>query len=127
MTKLSILQRLLQSLIRMNSFHKELENSEDIRIIVFEGTPDGKYIQKAMSGNMTSTFIYNNSSSPQIKVDDKNVIILEHQSMRHHYELKIRYEKEHDNYMLIGSELHNYGNAVHDGSGNISSNFVSRP
>lgn len=104
---------------------KNYEDSEDVRIIIFHGTSKDKYIKKAMSGNMTAAFIYNNLSNPQIEVNNK-VIILEHQSMRHHYELKIRYEKKQDNYMLIGSELNNYGNAVHDGAGNISSNFLSK-
>jgi hypothetical protein len=45
--------------------------------------------------------------------------------MRYDYELKYRFEKKYNNYMLIGSENNYYGNATNDGSGNVSTNYLA--
>lgn len=105
--------------------NQNLEEATDVRIAIFKGTPTGKYSKSAMSGNLTSSFFFNNLSNPQISVK-KNVISVKHQSMRHDYELKFRYEKAKNDFMLIGSELNNYGNAMLEGAGNISSNFLAK-
>ncbi|WP_290697745.1 hypothetical protein [Lacinutrix sp.] len=46
--------------------------------------------------------------------------------MRHDYKLKLRYENKYKDYILIGFEYNNYGNAMQDGAGNISTNFITR-
>ncbi|MGB0932448.1 MAG: hypothetical protein ACPGVB_16820 [Chitinophagales bacterium] len=102
-----------------------IEKAEGVRIAVLTGADNGEYVVHSMSGNLTSAFIYNNLSKPQIKIN-KKVISAFHQSMRHHYELKFRYENDKGQFMLIGSEVMNYGSAALEGSGPISSNFLTQ-
>ncbi|MFC7444780.1 hypothetical protein [Mesoflavibacter profundi] len=104
--------------------NKDYSNSKNVRLAIFEGQNNGSYKLKSQSGNLTSSFLHKNPNK-RIKVANKNVISLKHQSMRHDYELKFRYESKYKNYMLIGSEYNNYGNAMQDGAGNISSNFLA--
>lgn len=103
--------------------NKDYANSKNVRLAIFEGQHNGSFKLKSQTGNLTSSFLHTNPSK-RINVADKNVIQLKHQSMRHDYELKFRYESKYKNYMLIGSEYHNYGNAMQDGAGTISSNFL---
>ena len=103
---------------------KNYSNSKNVRLAILEGQNNGSFKLKSQTGNLTSSFIYMNPSK-RIKVANKNVISIKHQSMRHDFELKFRYESKYKNYMLIGSEYNNYGNAIHDGAGNISSNFLA--
>lgn len=105
--------------------NNQIEEAEEVRIAILTGIDNGEYVVSSISGNLTSAFIYNNLSKPQIKVK-KRVISAIHQSMRHDYELKFRYEKGTEQFMLIGSELNNYGNAMNEGAGNISSNFLAK-
>ncbi|EZH71746.1 hypothetical protein ATO12_06150 [Aquimarina atlantica] len=101
----------------------EDNDSEEVRIAIYEGSENDRYIQKALSGNLTSAFIHN--ENPTLKITSP-ILSVSHQSMRHDYEVKFRFEKKHNNYMLIGSELNNYGNATHDGAGNTSINFLTK-
>lgn len=99
-------------------------DSEDVRVLIYHGTDTGDFIKTSNSGNLSSAFVYENPV-PQLKLAAGNVIQLSHQSMRHHYDLKFRYESAHKNYMLIGSESVNYGNAVKQGAGTLSTNFLT--
>ncbi|PKV52280.1 hypothetical protein ATE84_4391 [Aquimarina sp. MAR_2010_214] len=99
------------------------DDPEEVRIAIYEGSEDDRYIQKALSGNLTSASIYN--ENPTLKITS-TILSVSHQSMRHDYEVKFRFEKKHNDYMLIGSEYNNYGNAVHDGAGNTSINFLTK-
>lgn len=55
----------------------------------------------------------------------KNIISITQQENRSDAEYKFRYDKVNDDYVLIGSELNFYGNAAHDGAGNISTNYLT--
>jgi len=103
---------------------QDYSNSKNVRLAVFEGQNNGSFKLKSQTGNLTSSFLLINPGK-RIKIVNKNVISLKHQSMRHDYELKFRYESKYENYMLIGSEYNNYGNAMQNGAGNISSNFLA--
>ena len=96
----------------------DYSSASDVRLSIFEGQNNGTYSLKSQTGNLTSSFLHSNSSR-RIKISNKNVLSLLHQSMRHDYELKFRYEKNRKDYMLIGSEFNNYN------SGNTSTNFLS--
>lgn len=99
-----------------------LQDAADVRVIIFEN--DGsKFTEKARSGNLSGFFVHQAPTS-QLSLS-KNIISLKHQAMRSDYEWKYRFEEKYDNYMLIGSEHNNYGNAVNDGSGNVSTNYLS--
>ena len=102
---------------------RDYANSKDVRLAIFEGQADGSFILKSQTGNLTSAFLHVNPNR-RIKVARANVISVKHESMRHDYELKIRYDDTSNDYMLIGSEYNNYGNAAKDGAGSISSNFI---
>ncbi len=103
--------------------NRDYSNTKDVRLAIFEGQADGSFILKSQTGNLTSAFLHVNPNR-RIKVARANVISVKHESMRHDYELKIKYDKTYNDYMLIGSEYNNYGNAAKDGAGNISSNFI---
>jgi hypothetical protein len=98
------------------------QDSKDVRIIICEGNGK-KFTEKARSGNLGGFFIHEAPTS-QLSLT-KNVISLTYQGMRYDYELKYRFEKKYNNYMLIGSENNYYGNATNDGSGNVSTNYLA--
>jgi len=111
-------------LLASGNNNKDYSNSKNVRLAIFEGQNNDSFKLRSQTGNLTSSFLHTNSNK-RIKVVNKNVIKLKHQSMRHDYESKFRYESTYKNYMRIGSEYNNYGNAMQDGAGNISSNFVA--
>lgn len=96
----------------------DLEETDNVRLVVYEGTSKNTYTKKTESGNLTSTILFNNTGAV-IELTNKQVIKLRHYSMRHSYVLKFRYEKKHENYMLIGSDL--YSNS----SGTTSTNYLT--
>lgn len=96
----------------------------DVRIVIYEGTKEGKYIKRTQSGNMTYAFIY--EEGDHIKIIKSNVISITHQSMRSDYELKFRFEPDYDTYMLIATEYSNYGNAYLEGAGDFSTNYLNK-
>lgn len=104
--------------------NKDYSNSKDIRLAIYEGVNNGNYKLKSKTGNLTSAFVYNNLHKRVINVVNKNVISLKHQSMRHDYELKFRYENKYKDYMLIATEYNNYGSGGQSGR-NVSTNFIS--
>lgn len=110
-------------LLTNGSKSKEYSNATSVKLAIFEGQNNGSFKLKSETGNLTYSFIYTNLEQ-RIKVTNTNVISLKHQSMRHDYELKFRYENTYKDYMLIGSEYNNYGNVIHDGTGNTSTNFI---
>ena len=101
-----------------------IEEAHDVRISILLGNQNGEFVPKTKSGNLSSAFIFNNLNKPQISIN-YNIISVVHQSMRHDYELKFRYENSYDDFMLIGSEYNNYGNALLDGTENVSSNYLA--
>jgi len=105
--------------------NKDYSNSKDIRLAIFEGKKNGSYKFKSQSGNLTASFLHINLDK-RIRIANKNIIHLKHQSMRHDYELKFKYESKYENYMLIGYKYNNYGNATHEGSRNVDINFLSK-
>ena len=98
------------------------QDAVDVRIVIFENNGKG-FTEKAKSGNLGGFFVHQAPTS-QLSLN-KNIISLTYQGMRYDDEWKFRYEKKYDDYMLIGSEHNSYGNAVNDGSGNMSSNYLS--
>lgn len=102
---------------------RDFQDAEDVRIMIFEGNDKGEFELAAKSDNVGGFFIHYAPTS-QLKLT-KNIISLKHQGMRFDHELKYRYNKKLDNYVLIGSEHNDYGNATNDGSGNISTNYLA--
>lgn len=101
---------------------KEYDFDSEVRLAVFFGTDNG-YKLFNMSGDFGGETIIAMGSK---HIDVKNkVISYFHQSMRYDLELKFRYEQKFKDVMLIGIEANNYGNAVSDGSGNTSINYLS--
>ena len=94
--------------------------STEVKIHIYEGKSKNNFIKKSSSKNLSDEFVFNNN--PIIKITDKGVISFFHQSMRHDYELKIRFEKNYKDYIIIGSEYHNYGNGAYNTS--VSSNYL---
>ena len=73
--------------------NNNFEDAQDVRIAMLIGTEEGEYKLNSMTGNLTSAFLFNNLTTPQIKVENRVVSAI-HQSMRHNYELKFRYESD---------------------------------
>jgi len=103
---------------------EDYSDIEDVKLLILEGQENGSFIPKSQTGNLTSTFIYY-LSNEILGVLENEVIVLRHQSMRHDFELKIRYEKKYKEYMLIGSEYNNYASGAGTGAGNVSINFLT--
>lgn len=99
------------------------QDAKDVRIAIYEQQSDNMFQKVAESGNLEGYFIHNAPTS-QLHLD-KNVLSIKRQDMRFDNEWKFRYEKSVNDYVLIGSEYNNYGNAVGDGSGNRSINYLS--
>lgn len=105
-----------------------VKKEDDTRIRIYESDGQGNYSLRTQTGNLGSHFTHNNDN-PQLSMDKSvsshMVFLATHQSMRHDYILKFRFDDTANDYRLIGSELNNYGNAFHDGAGNISTNFLT--
>jgi hypothetical protein len=65
------------------------------------------------------------SPDPSLLKIDKGVLTFHYQSMRWSIDLKFRKEAKYGDLRLIGSESENYGNAVHDGAGSASTNYLT--
>ncbi|WP_292946704.1 hypothetical protein [Olleya sp. UBA1516] len=103
--------------------HNAYADATRVTLAIFEGQKDGTFKLKSQTGNLTYAFIYT-SVEKQLTVLNNNVITLKHQSMRHDYQLKFKYQTDYENYMLIGSDYNNYGNAMHIGAGKVTTNFI---
>ncbi|MCL5244491.1 hypothetical protein M4I21_01645 [Cellulophaga sp. 20_2_10] len=103
--------------------NKAYANSKDIRLAIFEGQNDGTFKLKNQTGNLTYAFIYY-SIADRLSVDAKNTIHLKHQSMRHDYILKIKYQNTTKDYVLIGAEYANYGSGISSRE-HSSTNFIT--
>ncbi len=103
-------------------YNKDDEETEAAHILIFEDNGSGGFDLISKSGDML--YFINPYESNQIELQ-KNVIILTHQAMRWNRSLKFRYEAKYQDFMLIGSEYESYGNATNDGSGNISTNYLT--
>ncbi|MFK7949875.1 MAG: hypothetical protein AB8G11_19955 [Saprospiraceae bacterium] len=99
------------------------QDAKDVRVVIYEQQPNNDFKKVAESGNLDGYFIHNAPTS-QLHLN-KNVLSVKRQDMRFDNEWKFRYENSIDDYVLIGSEYNNYGNAVGDGSGNRSTNYLS--
>lgn len=111
-------------LLAQNSVNGDYSKSKSVRLSIFEGNKNGTYKLKSQTGNLTSSFLHSNPNK-RINVSSRNVISLKHQSMRHDYELKFRFESKYQDYMLIGSEYNNYGSASIEDDSNTSTNFLT--
>lgn len=110
------------AIIMVSNDTENPQDAADARVVIFEN--DGtKFKEKVRSGNLGGFFVHQ-APTTQLSLT-KNVISLTFQGMRYDDEWKFRFDKKYDNYMLIGSEHNSYGNAVNDGSGNISTNYLS--
>jgi hypothetical protein len=65
------------------------------------------------------------SPDPSMLVIEKGVLTFHFQSMRWSTDLKFRKEAKYGDMRLIGTETENYGNAVHDGAGSASTNYLT--
>lgn len=99
------------------------QDAADVRIVIYEQQSDKRFTKVAESGNLEGYFIHNAPTS-QLHLK-KNVLSVKRQDMRFDNEWKFRYEESIGDYALIGSEYNSYGNAVGDGSGNRSTNYLS--
>jgi hypothetical protein len=99
------------------------EEQGQAAILVAHAQPDGSFALGELSGNLGPEPLM--SPDPgQIQID-KGVLTFHYQSMRWSTDLKFRMEKKYGDLRLIGSETENYGNAVHDGAGGCSTNYLT--
>jgi hypothetical protein len=104
-----------------------VQNFDDERgsaaILVAHGEAGGKYSLGEMSGLLGAEPLM--SPDPGMLTIDKGVLTFHFQSMRWSTDLKFRKEAKYGDLRLIGSETENYGNAVHDGAGSASTNYLT--
>jgi hypothetical protein len=92
-------------------------------VLVAYQAPDGNFILGESSGNFGPeplTYL-----DPEFFAIQNQVLQINYQSMRWGIELKFRKEKKYGDLRLIGSESFSYGNAVGDGAGGTSTNFLT--
>lgn len=104
-----------------------LQNSEEdmgkAAILVAYQQAENTFSFGEMTGDLgPEPLMYADPDQLQI---DKGVLIFHFQSMRWGTDLKFRKEKKYGDLRLIGSETENFGNAVHDGAGNASTNYLT--
>jgi hypothetical protein len=92
-------------------------------IMVAHAQPDGSFSLGEISGNLGPEPLM--SPTPDIFKIEKGVLTFHYQSMRWAIDLKFRHEKKYGDLRLIGSESESYGNAVHDGAGGASTNYLT--
>jgi len=78
-------------------------DDEEIKIMILEKVNDGYQLK-----TQSESFLL---ESMKITTIDSNTLFIYHQSMRHDFNLRFKYEKEQDDFMLIGSMLTSYGSA----------------
>ena len=106
----------------LNKDGVDYRDAEAAHILVLENDGNGGFDLQSKSGNLIG--FLNSYESEQLELQ-KNVIIVTHQGMRWHREMKFRYEATYEDYVLIGSEYVSYGGATHDGSGTVSTNYLT--
>jgi hypothetical protein len=92
-------------------------------VLVAYQAPDGKFIRGESSGNFGPeplTYL-----DPEFFSIQNQVLHINYQSMRWEIELKFRKEAKYGDLRLIGTESFSYGNAVGDGAGGTSTNFLT--
>ena len=104
-----------------------IQNLDDERgsaaILVAHGEAGGKYRFGEMTGLLGAEPLM--SPDPGMLSIDKGVLTFHYQSMRWSTDLKFRKETKYGDLRLIGSDTENYGNAVHDGAGSSSTNYLT--
>lgn len=111
------------TLIRKHSENEEYDFSDEVHLAIFLKDAQGNYRLSAQSLNLGGESIrYSSEKKLSVK---KNVISYLHQSMRHHIEVKFRYEKKHQDFMLIGKEYSNYGSGSMEGVARKSINYLT--
>jgi hypothetical protein len=92
-------------------------------ILVTYGAANGKYKASEVTGDMgPEPLMY--ADPGQIKIV-KGILIFHYQSMRWGADLKFRYEPKYGDLRLIGADTENFGNAMHDGAGSTSTNYLT--
>jgi len=95
--------------------------SEDVMLIIALQDKNGQLEKVAVSGNLGGESI---SYTKQEYLWVKNgVLSYWHQSMRHHVEVKYRYDSSQHNFMLIGKEFQDYG-SVSSPARRVSVNYL---
>lgn len=104
----------------LQNLEAEMPHSE---ALVAYQQQDGSYQSGEKTGNLgPEPLTYLDPEFLQIK---DQVLAINYQSMRWGVELKFRREKKYGDLRLIGSESFSYGNAVGDGAGGTSTNFLT--
>lgn len=96
-------------------------NDEPLNLHIYKQLKNRNFELAAESGAIEEILIVGHGSLSL----QKNVISVKKGAMRYDNEWKFRYDKKHDDYVLIGSEYNSYGNAAGDGSGNRSINYLT--
>jgi hypothetical protein len=92
-------------------------------ILVAHAQPDGSFSMGELSGNLGPEPLM--SPTPDVLLIENGILTFHYQSMRWSTDLKFRIEKKYGDLRLIGSDTENYGNAVHDGAGSSSTNYLT--
>ncbi len=104
----------------VQNLEEEMPKSQ---ILIAYQTQDGKYEPGERSGNFgpePTTYL-----DPEFFKISNQILQVNYQSMRWGIELKFRKEKKYGDLRLIGSESFSYGNAVGDGAGGTSTNYLT--
>jgi len=99
------------------------EEQGSAAILVVHGEAGDKFRFGEMSGNLGPEPL-SYPDPEQLKIE-KGVLIFHYQSMRWSADLKFRKEAKYGDLRLIGTDTDNYGNAVHDGAGSSSTNYLT--
>ncbi len=99
------------------------EEQGSAAILIAYDMRDGGWAMGEMTGNLgPEPLMYPDPG--QLKIE-KGVLIFHYQSMRWSADLKFRREAKYGDLRLIGFDTENYGNAVHDGAGSSSTNYLT--
>lgn len=111
------------ALIVKSTENESYDFGDEVHVAIFPANSNHVYVSALQSQNLGGESIrYKSEKKLSLK---KNVISYWHQSMRHHIEIKIRFQgKPYNDYMIIGKEYHNYGGMT-DGAVRKSINYLS--
>jgi len=97
------------------------DQSEEVLLVIFTADRHRQLQLATASSNLGGASVaYDDGKKLSLR---KNVISYHHQSMRHHIDLKFRYEKSAGDFMLIGKDYADYGGMA-SGPTHISINYL---
>ena len=98
------------------------DHSEEVLLMIYSADRHGQLQLASATKNLGGASVaYDDTKKLSLR---KNVLCYHHQSMRHHIDVKYRYDQSVGNFVLIGKDFADYG-SIESGPRHISINYLT--